>query len=320
MDIQPLICTQPADYAPIAAILNAVRPFRTTAAELAGERARWPEGSIAHLVAARDEGGRLLGFAEAYRFPNTAAGKFYVNVATHPASRRQGAGSALLKAIERFCDDQGGRRLVGEVSDTDAESLAWVQRRGYAVKRHAFDSALDLVGFDEAAFDGVVEGVVQRGIRFFTLAEAPQALQALYRLYEATMIDIPGYEAQSFMTFDTWRRVLIEGEGARPDWVFVAADGEQLVGVTQLVAHQDHVYTNHTLVDRAYRGRRIALALKLLAIRAARRHGAPYMRTGNDSLNAPMLAVNRRLGYRPLAGQYEVVLDLAAHRPLGRVQ
>ena len=62
----------------------------------------------------------------------------------------------------------------------------------------------------------------------------------------------------------------------------------------------------------AWRGRGIALALKLLAIRAARRYGARYLRTNNDSENAPMLAVNRKLGYQPAPGYYRMSARLAS--------
>ena len=57
-------------------------------------------------------------------------------------------------------------------------------------------------------------------------------------------------------------------------------------------------------VRREYRGRGIALALKLLAIDFCRRSGAARIRTNNDSENAPMLAINRRLGYVPEPGWY----------------
>jgi GNAT superfamily N-acetyltransferase len=57
-----------------------------------------------------------------------------------------------------------------------------------------------------------------------------------------------------------------------------------------------------TGVDRPYRGRGLALALKLRTIRLARRYGAAYIRTHNDSENAPMLALNRKLGYQPEPG------------------
>lgn len=302
--------TRPDDYVPMAAILNASRTLQTTPEEIAQERGWWPAGSVAHLVMARNGAGEVVGFGEAHRFPNTAEGKFYGSVFVHPTARRQGAGSALLAEVERFAAEHGGSRVVVDVEDTDAASLAYAERRGYTVDRHDWDSTLDLQGFDEAPFAGALARVEASGIRFFTLADRPDVLPGLYQLYGATMVDIPGYEAKSFMTYETWLNALIEGEGARPDWVIIAGDGDRLVGVTQVVATQDHLYTNHTLVDRAYRGRGIALALKLLTIRKGLMHGAPYMRTGNDSLNGPMLAVNRKLGYKPLVGVYSLVRRL----------
>jgi hypothetical protein len=61
-----------------------------------------------------------------------------------------------------------------------------------------------------------------------------------------------------------------------------------------------------TGVDRTYRGRKIAKALKLLTIRYAKAYGATAIRTNNDSENGTMLAINRKLGYRPQPGLYKL--------------
>lgn len=65
-----------------------------------------------------------------------------------------------------------------------------------------------------------------------------------------------------------------------------------------------------TDVDRAYHGRKIALALKLLAIQCARRYGASSIMTDNDSMNAPMLAINRKLGYQQESAMYRLLRAL----------
>jgi hypothetical protein len=54
----------------------------------------------------------------------------------------------------------------------------------------------------------------------------------------------------------------------------------------------------------------LAQALKSLSIRFAKEFGADYIITHNDSQNAPMLAVNRKLGYQPLPGVYRLVKQL----------
>ena len=56
------------------------------------------------------------------------------------------------------------------------------------------------------------------------------------------------------------------------------------------------------------RGKGYALLAKLGVIRAARAAGLRALGTANDYENLPMLAVNRRLGYRPTAvrGEFEL--------------
>jgi RimJ/RimL family protein N-acetyltransferase len=66
---------------------------------------------------------------------------------------------------------------------------------------------------------------------------------------------------------------------------------------------------------RAYRGRGLALAAKLASIRWAAANGIAMMATANDETNAPMLAINRRLGYRPAGRRVEWLKEGTASSP-----
>jgi RimJ/RimL family protein N-acetyltransferase len=55
-----------------------------------------------------------------------------------------------------------------------------------------------------------------------------------------------------------------------------------------------------TAVRRAWRGRGLATQLKAATIVWAIDHDLTALATGNDVDNAPMRAVNARLGYQPL--------------------
>ena len=59
-----------------------------------------------------------------------------------------------------------------------------------------------------------------------------------------------------------------------------------------------------------FRGRGLALAAKIATMRWAAVNGITEIVANNDDTNAGMLAVNRRLGYRPVARRVEYSKNL----------
>ena len=68
-------------------------------------------------------------------------------------------------------------------------------------------------------------------------------------------------------------------------------------------------YNQMTATLPEFRRRGLALAAKLAAVRWAAANGFERILTENDEANAGMLAINRRLGYRPLYDQTKWVLE-----------
>ncbi|HWI66605.1 MAG TPA: hypothetical protein VNT75_32740, partial [Symbiobacteriaceae bacterium] len=179
--------------------------------------------------------------------------------------------------------------------------------------RHLFESVLDVAAFDETRFADVL-AQVEREFRIFTLAEAPgeENERKLYELRKTTIPDQPAYDGSGAPTFEQWRQGVLCSSEARHDLLLIAADGDRFVGETFLRWNEPtrSMYTNYTGVLPEYRGRHLALALKVLGVRLARKFGAVTMRTNNDSENGPMLAVNRKLGYRDEPGLYFLVKQI----------
>jgi GNAT superfamily N-acetyltransferase len=203
--------------------------------------------------------------------------------------------------------EQGGSRMQSETRDDDHVSLEFAKRRGFEIERHTFESCLDLATFDEAPFAAELDSMRHAGIKVASLTEVGNTLENRRRLWEVnykTALDTPG--SQGWMSFEEFDQRICGATWFQPAGQLVAIDGDRFIGLcaVRLPSDGNEAYNLMTGVLREYRGRGIAIALKLHGIRYAREHGAERISTHNDSKNAPMLAINRRLGYIARPGKY----------------
>jgi predicted GNAT superfamily acetyltransferase len=133
----------------------------------------------------------------------------------------------------------------------------------------------------------------------------------LWEVNYATYMDDPA-STGSFLDSDGMNQMFNTASWFRPEGQILAADGDRYVGLSAVgyFKETNSAYNMMTGVMPDYRGRKIAQALKLLSIRAAQNWGVDSIRTNNDSQNAPMLAINRRLGYVPEPGIYRMARRL----------
>lgn len=272
-------------------------------------------GGVRRTLVAVDAGGAVVAMGDTWRDTWLPAGLFSVGVIVEPAWRNQGLGSRLLADVTAFAQARGATQLEAEVRDADPAALRFAEGRGFHMERHTFESVLDLTTFDERPFLPALERAVAAGLRFLSLANlAPvtETLQRrLYDLNRSTALDNPGNRGV-FAPFDEFRQFVFEASWFRADGQIVAADGDRWVGLAAVAFYPEtaSAFNAFTGVDRGYRGQGLATALKVLAIRRAREYGACSIRTNNDSQNAPMLAINRKLGYLPEPGLYRVQASL----------
>jgi GNAT superfamily N-acetyltransferase len=254
-------------------------------------------------------GGHIIGYAIAAHFGGMLPGRFYTWVTTSAEWRGQGIGHQLYESALQIVAEHGGDCLESEVEEADAAGRRFAEQLGFEITGHLFGSTLDLATFDESPFSHIVPAVEASGIRFTSLAEedTPAMRRQLHEVNYRTVLDIPGREG-TFFSFEEFSQMVFDSSWYRPGGQILALDGATAVGLAAVAFYPDTglAYHNMTGVDSAYRGRKIAQALKLLAIRFGRQIGATHMRTHNDSRNAPMLAINGKLGYRPEPGKFRL--------------
>jgi len=327
----------PDDYAALAVLLNQFWAEPTSADRLAQEDSMMYEvgstwvdehGCLQGYDRLREvvvgSSGEITGYVNIWRAPWTEPGALNMTLIVDKAWRKQGAGEMLLQAAMRWAAQKQGSAVFSELWDDDNEALSFAQSRGFSIDRHTFQSVLHLEA-DMAAQSSndplagaesdwtVFDQLNHEGIRFITLADEPgeESEAKLHVLYKETLEDIPGFTG-NVPDFEEWRKWYLMPEGFAPELVVIAVDQERYIGISNLLYHNETngIYHEYTGVSKSYRGRKIATALKLFSIRLAKQRKASYLRTDNDSLNEPMLAINRKLGYVQQRGRYRMLASI----------
>lgn len=297
----------PADYEALVALRNAVQPEPISVEEFRemDEMSSANSSTIWTRFVAEDEAGGVIGYVGAGHYSDMPPHHFSIFVNVRQDSRRHGIGTQLLAEAERWAlANDAQEALSSYMRSEDAESFAWAQRRNFALDLDRTESVLDLTRWDGARFAGHVEKVRAEGLELVALTEYPSAehLRGMYEVEVATAPDVPAYEGH-MPSWEEWRAEILGWKA--PKVIAMGLHGDRVVAWSMLSLPRvagAGAYTNYTGVLRAYRGRGLALALKLLTIEGAVANGTPRMRTNNDFENPAMLAVNEKLGYRLVPG------------------
>lgn len=305
------------DYERLAEILSAYRAIPAHADDIVALNTPSVEGDLRELVCGETVEGKIIGLAALAHEAEWVPERFYLGVVVDPAHTHRGAGSALFDYIYQRIQRQGGRDLRCRVRDDDPTALHFAIQRGFTIAYQTFQAVLDVTRFDETPYLPHLATVAQRGLRFTTLGAEGCSAAALHKLYHVTRaasLDLPDSEGD-FNTFEEFEEAAcgtFYNEGAGQLVVEDEATGA-FVGVAALSYHASDHTLHHTLtgVMPEFRGQGIATALKVQAIRYAKAKGVTALYTTNHTDNAPMLAINQKLGYQRLAGycQMRAVID-----------
>jgi mycothiol synthase len=214
---------------------------------------------FAYILARLDGEPVACGYVEAW--PPFAVG----DVTVVPEHRRRGIGAAVLEDISARARGFGNDYIQGEVRESDADSRAFVERRGFVQVGAEKAVVLDLASVEPADVEP------PPGVRIATRVEEPNLLDEMYAIGAQAEQDIPGSEGVE--TFEQWRAHEIDRPTRRPELCFIALAGDEVVGYAALQVFGDEAHHGLTATRRDWRRRGVATALKRAEIVAAKRAG-----------------------------------------------
>jgi GNAT superfamily N-acetyltransferase len=239
-----------------------------------------------------------------------------VEFAVVPSYRRRGVATRLLDAVIERARAEGrrilsGLNVAGDPVTAESPGTAFAAARGFVRKHAELHQVLELPVPDEqlAAFDQPIPGyeIVQ------WREHAPEdRLEQFAELLSGMAEDVPHGDRTVEAT--RWTPELIREAEARriaqgrftyTTAAVHSASGE-LAAYTQMggaPATPDRRNQYDTYVRRSHRGNRLGIAVKAPNLRALQADLAQpaALHTWNAPENGPMIAVNDRLGFRPVA-------------------
>ena len=224
----------------------------------------------------------------------------FISVRVDPEHRNRGIGRALYQLAFEHVLSLGVPRAASMFDET-AAGIEFARRRGWREVRAEVLSLLDPREVDEQP-TATVELVPARDLD----------PQELHRVDVEATSDMPAVEEVKGIPYDEWLALVWDNPLFTRDGSFGAVVDGRVAAVSLLVANPElsRAVNMFTGTTRAYRGRGLALAVKLASTHCAAANGITQIVTTNDENNAPMLAVNRRLGYKPAGRRVEYLIDL----------
>nr|MDT0663398.1 GNAT family N-acetyltransferase [Micromonospora sp. DSM 115978] len=289
----------PDDAPAVVALRATVYPYLVRGVESTRRMIAQPppdERWMAFVAERREE---LVGWVSAYRNTNSAADVGEISLPhVHPDHRRRGAGSALAAVAIEHVEALGVRRLRTWATP---DGLDFARRRGFEPSREARYSMLELR-------QPPVVPAPPDGVKLAALAELQD--KQVYAAHAASVVDEPNDVPHDALDYDTWRTEIWENVGLDRQASTAALVGETVAAFTLVIRDGDRMWSAMTATRPEHRGRGLALLVKSVAVHRAAEAGVTAAYTGNDAANGPMLAVNARLGYRPVASQWSCVKPL----------
>ena len=292
----------PADYAAAFRVVSEVIPefVQTEAGFRHRQEVLPPEARRRAWVA--EEDGELVGWGRAFVRYEESGGSGQVGISVLPSRRERGIGSALLEqALEHLADAP----RVYTVARAEGRSFA--EQRGFRLTHTGLISAVDPRTVDTTELDRAT-------VELRTLAEVGP--EEVFAVDSVAALDVPADEPPDRMEFERWRQTTWESPDFDFEASYAACVGGRAVAIsyTALDLPRARAANAFTGVLPELRGRGLARLVKLAVIRHLAAAGVLFLVTENDRTNAPMLAVNTRLGFQPHGAHYNYVREPDALR------
>jgi len=306
-------------YASIARLMSSQETEPTTTGSLAEWYAKRQERGISMNVALSAKAD-AVGFNCLYRDNLNLEDFFGLYLIVEEGFRGQGLGSLLYEDLLAQAEAMGAKTLRSRVRDTCEEGIRFATNRGFVETKHSIEMKLDLRTWDDQPYDEILKALKAQDFLFTNMAELGDTQEARLKLYalnnEAAATDPGSNGIPPWSTFEEFELDVCKSQWYWPAGQIIAIDNHTgdwtAMSAITVFEGADHAYNLFTGTNMRYRGRKLAQAVKIHALRVARSFGVEAVRTSHNSENEAMIAIDKKLGYQHTPGTLLMVKELAS--------
>ncbi len=234
--------------------------------------------------------------------------RFWLEVMVEPDHQSRGVGRALMDGLNDAIKPFEPIKLRTGTRADWTRAIHFLESAGFAEEYRAWESRLSPETFDPSPYSGLEAKLNADGIELLNLRDLeridPDWKRKLFDLDTDACRDMPSTEAFTGQSFERFESVILANPDLCPD-AFLVAVKRQPDGTIEYLGESTlwrkpgdpKAYNGATGTRREWRGRKIALALKVKNLIWARENGVEEIRTWNDTINRPMLSINEKLGF-----------------------
>jgi GNAT superfamily N-acetyltransferase len=295
------------DYPEVTRLHNQVYgDFAKYVDELKFIDTHYPDGYRWARWVANDNQHDVVGFAEYHHEMGLFdPRKFHLDIVVDRGACSQGVGTRLYHTLMDALAPFEPTALASWARADMPCLTSFLVSRGFEPNAELYTSTFQLGTFDADHWRPRLDDVLTQGLEVRSLEELglddPAVKRRVYELWREVRQDLPippGETRSEAMSFDAFWEMTC-GPGVFPSGYFMALDGADFVGTSQLFLSPlaGVLRTGLTGVCRDYRRRGIALGLKVRALSFAQTLGYQCVVTDNAAVNKGMLAINAALGF-----------------------
>ncbi|ACU72437.1 GCN5-related N-acetyltransferase [Catenulispora acidiphila DSM 44928] len=273
---------------------------------------------------ARGDAGELVGFGQVSMPEQENTDTAIVFLEVDPDRRRQGIGTAFLRAVLPSIQAAGRTRVLAMNVTTDADGERFAEAMGAVCTIRGLVQTLDVAAADRTLWDIPAP----QGYRVESWNGAvPEDSLVSYARARTAIADAPSQDHE-------WEPMAWTPERVRAEEALFAESGQEyrqavaihessgdVAGITELVlrpADPTHAQQLDTAVHHPHRGHRLGRAMKAELLRSlvTERPAVQRVTTATASDNIHMIAVNHAIGYTDTRRQgfFETKVDDLAAR------